>query len=68
MPNILIVEDDPAVRDIVQIALEREGLSVEAVADGEAALKRFQIGRGVRSGSPRHNAPWHRRDQPLSGT
>src|SRR3954469_15288908 len=42
MPNILIVEDDPAVRDIVQIALEREGLSVEAVADGEAALKRFQ--------------------------
>ena len=35
MPNILIVEDDPAVRDIVQIALEREGLSVEAVADGE---------------------------------
>ena len=28
MPKILIVEDDPAVRDIVQIALEREGLSV----------------------------------------
>src|ERR671910_30313 len=42
MPNILIVEDDPAVRDIMQIALEREGLSVEAVADGEAALKRFR--------------------------
>ena len=41
MPNILIVEDDPAVRDIVQIALEREGMSVEAVGDGEAALKRF---------------------------
>src|ERR671921_163904 len=42
MPNILIVEDDPAVRDVMQIALEREGLSVEAVADGEAALKRFR--------------------------
>src|SRR5215210_2447996 len=42
MPKILIVEDDPAVRDIVQIALEREGLSVEAVADGEAALERFR--------------------------
>jgi two-component system, OmpR family, alkaline phosphatase synthesis response regulator PhoP len=42
MPNILIVEDDLAVRDIMQIALEREGLSVEAVADGEAALKRFR--------------------------
>jgi two-component system, OmpR family, alkaline phosphatase synthesis response regulator PhoP len=42
MPNILIVEDDLAVRDIVQIALEREGMSVEAVGDGEAALKRFR--------------------------
>jgi two-component system, OmpR family, alkaline phosphatase synthesis response regulator PhoP len=42
MPNILIVEDDLAVREIVQIALEREGLSVEAVADGETALKRFR--------------------------
>ena len=42
MPNILIVEDDLAVRDIMQIALEREGLSVEAVANGEAALKRFR--------------------------
>ncbi len=43
MPNILIVEDDPAVRDIMQIALEREGMSVEAVEDGEAALKRFRL-------------------------
>jgi DNA-binding response OmpR family regulator len=42
MPNILIVEDDPAVRDIVQIALEREGMSVEAVGDGETALRRFR--------------------------
>src|ERR671938_22241 len=42
MPNILIVEDDLAVRDVMQIALEREGLSVEAVADGETALKRFR--------------------------
>jgi two-component system, OmpR family, alkaline phosphatase synthesis response regulator PhoP len=45
MPNILIVEDEPAVRDIVQIALEREGMSVEAVGDGEAALKRFRAAR-----------------------
>src|ERR687893_1573515 len=28
MPNILIVEDDLAVRDIVQIALERDGISL----------------------------------------
>ena len=42
MPNILIVADDLAVRGIVQIALEREGMSVEAVGDGESALKRFR--------------------------
>jgi DNA-binding response OmpR family regulator len=42
MPNILIVEDDLAVRDIMQIALEREGMTVEAVGDGESALKRFR--------------------------
>ncbi len=42
MPNILLVEDDLAVRDILQIALEREGMSVEAVGDGESALKRFR--------------------------
>jgi two-component system alkaline phosphatase synthesis response regulator PhoP len=44
MTSILIVEDDPAVRDVVRIALEREGMSVEAVGDGESALKRFQSG------------------------
>ncbi len=42
MPKILIVEDDPAVRDIVKIALEREGMTVEAVADGETALESFR--------------------------
>ena len=42
MPNILIVEDDPAVRDVLKIALEREGMTVEAVRDGEAALKSFR--------------------------
>jgi two-component system, OmpR family, alkaline phosphatase synthesis response regulator PhoP len=41
MPNILIVEDDPAVRDVLKIALEREGMVVEAVGDGETALRRF---------------------------
>jgi two-component system, OmpR family, alkaline phosphatase synthesis response regulator PhoP len=42
LPKILIVEDDPAVRDIVKIALEREGMTVEAVADGETALESFR--------------------------
>ena len=41
MTSILIVEDDPAVRDVLRIALEREGMSVEAVGDGESALQRF---------------------------
>ena len=39
MPKILIVEDDPAVRGVVELALEREGMRTLAVADGEAALK-----------------------------
>jgi two-component system, OmpR family, alkaline phosphatase synthesis response regulator PhoP len=43
MPKILIVEDDPAVRDVLKIALEREGMTVEAVGDGEAALKSFRL-------------------------
>jgi DNA-binding response OmpR family regulator len=42
MPNIMIVEDDPAVRDILKIALEREGMAVEAVGNGEAALQSFR--------------------------
>lgn len=42
MPNILIVEDDPAVRDVLKIALEREGMFVEAVGNGETALKLFR--------------------------
>jgi two-component system, OmpR family, alkaline phosphatase synthesis response regulator PhoP len=42
MPRILLVEDDPAVRDIVKIALEREGMAVEDVGDGESALRSFR--------------------------
>ena len=42
MPKILIVEDDPAVRDVLRIALEREGMTVEAVGNGEAALESFR--------------------------
>ncbi len=42
MPRILIVEDDPAVRDVLKIAREREGMTVEAVSNGERALKSFR--------------------------
>lgn len=39
MARILIVEDDPAVRDVVEHGLAREGMQTEAVADGERALE-----------------------------
>ena len=42
MSRILIVEDDPAVRDVVEHALSREGIRTLAVADGETALERLR--------------------------
>jgi two-component system, OmpR family, alkaline phosphatase synthesis response regulator PhoP len=39
MPKVLIVEDDPAVRDVVEYALTREGMETEAAASGEAATE-----------------------------
>ena len=44
MPKILIVEDDPAVRDVVEYALSREGMETEAVSSGEAATERLFSG------------------------
>jgi DNA-binding response OmpR family regulator len=41
VPKVMLVEDDAAVRDILTIALEREGMTVEAVGDGETALARI---------------------------
>ena len=38
MARVLIVEDDPAVRDVVEHALSREGMETETVSDGEKAL------------------------------
>jgi len=42
MPKVLIVEDEPAVRDVVEHALAREGIETAAVGDGETALDRLQ--------------------------
>jgi two-component system alkaline phosphatase synthesis response regulator PhoP len=42
MSRILVVEDDPAVRDIAEHALSREGLQTVDVDDGEEALKRLR--------------------------
>jgi DNA-binding response OmpR family regulator len=41
MPKILIVEDDPAVRDVVEYSLSREGIETEAVSSGKAATERL---------------------------
>lgn len=38
LPKVLIVEDDPAIRGLLTAALRREPLSVDAAADGVAAL------------------------------
>jgi DNA-binding response OmpR family regulator len=37
--HVLVVEDDPTVRDVVARYLERAGIDVDAVSDGETALK-----------------------------
>ncbi|HEY5540354.1 MAG TPA: response regulator transcription factor [Coriobacteriia bacterium] len=39
MATILVVEDDPIIRQTVQYSLKRAGFSVDAVADGALALK-----------------------------
>jgi len=38
-PRVLIVEDDPTISEVVVRYLEREGIEVEAVADGRDALE-----------------------------
>ncbi len=39
MARVFIVEDDPAVRDVVEHSLAREGMDVKALGDGDAALE-----------------------------
>jgi DNA-binding response OmpR family regulator len=38
--RVLVVDDDPTVTDVVTRYLEREGFTVEALADGQSALDR----------------------------
>ncbi len=45
MAYILVVDDDASVRALVRDVLECEGHSVEAVADGYAALRSLDIRR-----------------------
>ena len=41
MPNILIIEDDEAIRGLYRIALTRAGYSVIEAEDGKDGLKKF---------------------------
>lgn len=42
MPRrILVADDDPHIREVICFALEKAGMDTEAVADGAAALRRF---------------------------
>jgi DNA-binding response OmpR family regulator len=43
-PLILVVEDEPAIRDSLQYALEKEGYRVEAVETAAGALERARAG------------------------
>ncbi|RAK69273.1 two-component system response regulator CreB [Phenylobacterium kunshanense] len=43
MPNVLVVDDDPHIRQLLVFALEKAGLSAREAEDGEAALT--QIGQ-----------------------
>lgn len=45
MPHILVVDDEPHIRDVVQYALEREGFAVRCVGDGLAALEALKQGQ-----------------------
>ena len=42
VPRVLVIEDDPAVRDSVQAFLEYFGYECEIAADGPNGLKRFE--------------------------
>ena len=41
MATILVVDDEPRIRDVVQYALEREGYRVLCASDGAEALRRI---------------------------
>ena len=44
MPNILIIDDEKAIRNVLKEILISEGFAVEEAADGEEGLKKFSSG------------------------
>lgn len=41
LPRLLIVDDDPAIRDILSAVLRRDGWFTECAADGQYAIERL---------------------------
>ncbi len=44
MPNILIIDDERAIRNVLKDILGNEGFKVDEAADGEEGLKKFTVG------------------------
>ncbi|NCI47094.1 sigma-54-dependent transcriptional regulator [Sediminibacterium soli] len=44
MPNILIIDDEKAIRNVLKEILANEGFAVEEAPDGEEGLKKFTAG------------------------
>ena len=44
MSNILVIDDDPAVRMTIRLVLEREGHTVKLATDGLAGMKAIEAG------------------------
>ena len=47
MTRILVVDDEPAIRDAVSYALQQEGFDVEARVDGESGLEGCRLGSAI---------------------
>src|ERR1700748_85342 len=40
-PSILVVDDDPHIRDVVRFAFEKTGMTISTAPDGKEALRQF---------------------------
>ncbi|MCS7183418.1 MAG: response regulator [Thermoanaerobaculum sp.] len=45
MPDVLVVDDEPSLRDTLSFILEMEGFSVEVAKDGDEALEKVRQSR-----------------------
>ena len=48
--KLLIIDDEPHIRQMMRLTLEAAGYQVDEAADGQAGLDRFGDGSGVRRG------------------